>query len=64
MSLTCSNAESTSSMRLAESVLMYSNLNTQIVKGFGSFHEDDEDMEETGEEFSELVEIPFEFITY
>ena len=28
------------------------------------FHEDDEDMEETGEEFSELVEIPFEFITY
>lgn len=28
------------------------------------FHEDDEDMEEVGEEFSELVEIPFEFITY
>ena len=25
------------------------------------FHEDDEDMEEAGEEFSELVEIPFEF---
>jgi hypothetical protein len=28
------------------------------------FHEDDEDMEEMGEEFSELVEIPFEFIAY
>lgn len=28
------------------------------------FHEDDEDTEEVGEEFSELVEIPFEFITY
>lgn len=28
------------------------------------FHEDDEDMEEMGEEFSELVDIPFEFITY
>ena len=28
------------------------------------FHEDDEDMEEAGEEFSELVEVPFEFRTY
>ena len=28
------------------------------------FHEDDEDMEEAGEEFSELVDIPFEFRTY
>lgn len=28
------------------------------------FHEDDEDMEEAGEEFSELVEIPFVFKTY
>ncbi len=28
------------------------------------FHEDDEDMEEAGEEFSELVEVPFEFNTY
>lgn len=28
------------------------------------FHEDDEDMEEAGQEFSELVEIPFEFRTY
>jgi len=28
------------------------------------FHEDDEDMEEAGQEFSELVEIPFEFKTY
>jgi hypothetical protein len=28
------------------------------------FHEDDEDMEEAGSEFSELVEVPFEFKTY
>ena len=28
------------------------------------FLEDDEDMEEAGQEFSELVEIPFEFKTY
>lgn len=28
------------------------------------FHEDDEDMEEAGEEFSELVNLPFEFKTY
>lgn len=28
------------------------------------FHEDDEDMEEAGEEFSELVDIDFEFKTY
>jgi hypothetical protein len=28
------------------------------------FHEDDEDMEEAGIEFSELVEVPFEFKTY
>ena len=28
------------------------------------FHEDDEDMEEAGEEFSDLVEVPFEFSTY
>lgn len=28
------------------------------------FHEEDEDMEEAGEEFSELVEIPFEFTAY
>jgi hypothetical protein len=28
------------------------------------YHEDDEDMEEAGEEFSELVELPFEFKTY
>lgn len=27
-------------------------------------HEDDEDMQEAGQEFSELVEIPFEFKTY
>jgi hypothetical protein len=28
------------------------------------FHEDDEDMEEAGEEFAELVDIPFKFETY
>ncbi|CAN5230088.1 DUF1987 domain-containing protein [soil metagenome] len=28
------------------------------------FHDDDEDMEEAGKEFSELVDIPFEFKTY
>jgi hypothetical protein len=28
------------------------------------YNEDDEDMEEAGQEFSELVEIPFEFNTY
>ncbi len=28
------------------------------------YHEDDEDMEEAGQEFSELVEVPFEFNTY
>ncbi len=28
------------------------------------FHEDDEDMEEAGTEFSELVEVPFDFKSY
>src|SRR5690349_3907242 len=28
------------------------------------FHDEDEDMEETGEELAELVTIPFEFIPY
>lgn len=28
------------------------------------FHEDDEDMEEAGEEFSELVDVPFDFNSY
>jgi hypothetical protein len=28
------------------------------------YHEDDEDMDEAGQEFSELVEIPFEIKTY
>lgn len=28
------------------------------------FHEDDEDMEEAGEEFSELVDVAFEFHSY
>jgi hypothetical protein len=34
------------------------------VKILWYFHDDDEDMEEAGQEFSELVEIPFEFKTY
>lgn len=28
------------------------------------FYEDDEDMEEAGEEFSELIDVPFELIAY
>lgn len=28
------------------------------------FYEDDEDMEEAGEEFSELIDLDFEFLTY
>lgn len=28
------------------------------------FHDDDEDMEEAGKEFSELVDIPFDYKTY
>jgi hypothetical protein len=28
------------------------------------YYEDDEDMQEAGEEFSELVDVPFEFKTY
>ena len=28
------------------------------------FHEDDEDMEEAGEEFADLVDVPFDFKTY
>ncbi|MGB3848789.1 MAG: DUF1987 domain-containing protein [Tunicatimonas sp.] len=36
----------------------------QSAKVMWYFHEDDEDMEEAGEEFSELVEVPFEFNTY
>lgn len=31
---------------------------------FWYFHDDDEDMEEAGEEFSELVDLPFEYKTY
>jgi hypothetical protein len=34
------------------------------VKIIWYFHEDDEDMEEAGEEFSELVELPFEYKAY
>jgi SiaC family regulatory phosphoprotein len=28
------------------------------------YHEDDEDMQEAGEEFADLVQVPFEFQTY
>lgn len=35
--------------------------NTRIV---WYYHEDDEDMKEAGEEFFELINIPFEFKTY
>ncbi len=28
------------------------------------YHEDDEDMEEAGEEYSELIEVPFELISF
>jgi len=28
------------------------------------YDEDDEDMEEAGEEYSELIEVPFELVTY
>lgn len=28
------------------------------------YEEDDEDMEEAGEEYSELIEVPFELLTY
>lgn len=34
------------------------------VKVVWYYHEDDEDMEEAGQEFSELVDVPFEFKTY
>jgi hypothetical protein len=36
-------------------------MNTKII---WYFHDDDEDMEEEGQDFSELVDIPFEFKTY
>jgi hypothetical protein len=34
------------------------------IKVIWYYHEDDEDMEEAGQEFSELVDVPFEFKTY
>jgi hypothetical protein len=34
------------------------------VKVVWSYHEDDEDMEEAGQEFSEQIDIPFEFETF
>lgn len=42
--------------------VMYALEDIQGVRVEWHFHEDDEDMEEAGQEFSELVEIPFEFV--
>ncbi len=36
--------------------------NNCIIKWF--YDEDDEDMEEAGEEYSELIDVPFELVTY
>jgi hypothetical protein len=44
--------------------ILYAMEDIKGMKVHWHFHEDDEDMEEAGEEFSELVEIPFEFIAY
>ncbi|MEO5603664.1 MAG: DUF1987 domain-containing protein [Cyclobacteriaceae bacterium] len=44
--------------------LLYSLEDIKNLKVEWYFHEEDEDMEEAGQEFCELVEIPFEFKTY
>lgn len=44
--------------------ILYALEDVKGVKVQWHFLEDDEDMEEAGQEFSELVEIPFEFIPY
>jgi len=53
----------TSSSKLILDVL-YALEDIQGIKVQWYFHEEDEDMEEAGQEFSELVEIPFEFKAY
>lgn len=42
--------------------MLYALEDINNVKVQWHFLEEDEDMEEAGQEFSELVEIPFEFI--
>lgn len=44
--------------------LLYALEDIKNIKIEWYFHDEDEDMEEAGEEFCELVEIPFEFKTY
>lgn len=44
--------------------LLYALEDIKGIKVQWYFSEDDEDMEEAGQEFSELVEIPFEFIPF
>jgi hypothetical protein len=53
----------TASSKLILDVL-YALEDIPAIKVLWYFHEEDEDMEEAGQEFSELVEIPFEFIAY
>jgi len=61
------NYFNTASSKLLLDVLMlleemYEDGNDVLVKWF--YPEDDEDMEEAGEEYAEIVEIPFEHISY
>ena len=51
-----------SSKSILDVLLAFQQINSAKIAWY--FHEDDEDMEEMGEEFSELVEIPFEFLAY
>jgi hypothetical protein len=44
--------------------LLYALEDIEGIKVQWYFHDEDEDMEEAGQEFSELVEIPFEFNVY
>lgn len=44
--------------------VMYALEDIDSIKISWYFHEDDEDMEEAGQEFAELVEIPFDFKIY
>jgi hypothetical protein len=44
--------------------LLYALEDIEGIKVKWYFHDEDEDMEEAGQEFSELVEIPFEFNVY
>ena len=61
------NYFNTASSKLLLDVLMileeiYEDGNAVLVKWY--FPEDDEDMEEAGEEYADIVEIPFEHIPY